>query len=187
MTLAPVSQVAQAFGTRNEVQHSLLDGSVNTYSNSASGLSGFIGDVFVIQGSATQVVRVTRVSVTGTATTSSAPDVNLVKRSTADTGGSFISGGNCSHDSNSPNGTATVFQYSAAPVVGNPIGLPVRSAKLFAVSPGSAPLPQVWDFGHGPKQALILRGIAQSLCVNFSAASPGGSFDFDVEWTESLT
>jgi hypothetical protein len=187
MTIIASVSIPQAFGTRNEKQVSLIDGSMATYSASSFAVSGLAAtDNFILTGSATLVVRVTRLALSGFCTSGGDINVNVVKRSNANTGGTLSSAVGQSHDS--INAAATTFAQwytAAATSLGLSTGTPVRSALLFLPVSGNIPEQLEWNFGNGPKQAIVLRGVAQSLCVNLAAAPAGTFVNYDIEWTES--
>jgi hypothetical protein len=174
----------QTVGIRGDAVVSLMDGNKASYSCSVTAAAGVVGDTLVITGSATKTVRVTRISFSGTATAAEDVDVTVIKRSTADTGGTGTAQTIAPHDSANAAATAVVTLYTAAPTPGTSVGT-VRAAKLFASVTGTpavyTPIPP-WDFGFGPKQGIVLRGVAQQVAINLSAAA--GSFDADIEWTE---
>lgn len=171
-------------GARGDVQTSLMDGNKASYSASVTGAAGVVGDTLTLTGSATKTIRVTRLSLTGIATAATDLDIQVIKRSTADTAGTSSGVTACPHDSANSAASATALLYTVAPTPGTPVGTPIRAAKVFAATAATAPVIQSWDFGNGPKQGIVLRGIAQVIAVNFSAALTGGSFDIDIEWTE---
>ena len=165
---------------------SLLDGLKHTYSASVTGLVGVAGDIATIFGSATTTIRVTRVEFSGVATAGANMDVSLVTRSAVDTAGTPAAMTAVPHDSNSPAATATgLNSYTAAPTPGTAVGT-IRSVKanIGVATTGVENAPQVWDFGNGPKKAVVLRGIAQGLCLNVGATQAGALYDIDIEWTE---
>jgi hypothetical protein len=165
---------------------SLLDGLKHTYSASVTALVGVAGDIVTIFGSATTTVRVTRVEFSGVATAAANMDVTLVVRSAVDTVGTPAAMTAVPHDSRSPAATATgLNSYTAAPTPGAAVGT-IRSAKanIGVAATGAEGLPQVWDFGNGPKKAIVLRGVAQGLCLNVGATQAGALYDVDIEWTE---
>lgn len=143
-------------------------------------------DVAVLTGSGTKTVRVNRVAVTGIATTAVTTPVQLVKRTTANTGGTSAdqSGNIGKHDSGSGAATATAASYTANPTTGTASGNIRRQYMHFplATAPGSQ---IVWTFGDRNDQALVLRGTAEQLAVNLQAVTvSGGSLIVEFDWTE---
>src|SRR6266550_8344389 len=89
-----------------------VDGAKSTYSAAKVGLvpGSSATDFFTLTGSATKTVRITRITITAT-TTSATPvalDILLLKRSTANTGGTSTGSPTAvPHDSANPAATAT--------------------------------------------------------------------------------
>lgn len=152
-------------------------------------LSG-AGDVSCIYGSATRLIRVKRVSITGIDATAQSATVQLIKRSTAATGGTGTSPTTVSHDSsNNITPTATVTNYTVVPTSGTAVGT-VRVQSLgFGASTGALVDQQIWDFNpQFYQQEVVLRGVAQGLCVNFPNAfttAPPAPLNVEWTWTEN--
>lgn len=169
---------------RGDVVMSLLDGSTNTFSASASGFSPLASDIFTITGSASKTIHITRISVSGTATLAVNMAISLLRRSNANTGGTLTTAVAVVHDTTNIASTGLIQLYTtAATSLGTSSGA-LRVANLFVSTLVSTPLAQVWTFGDGPRQALVLRGVSQVLAINFSSAPAGGTFAVDVEWFE---
>lgn len=144
-------------------------------------------DVFILNGSASKTIRVTRVLVSGTIGTAAAyVDVTLVKRSTANTGGTSSATTIVPLDSAFAAGTAVALQYTANPTTGTAVGT-IAAAKYFAALSGTAaPTTQLeFKFGDNNASTCVLRGTAQGLAVNFNTGpANAGSFDITIEYTE---
>lgn len=165
-----------------------IDGSKATYSAAAIGFvsAASATDVFTITGSATKTIRITHMEVDGSTTSGSGVSLNLqlIKRSAADTGGTFVTDTNVPHDSNSAAATAVVGHYTANPSLGATVG-PVRSERKAFAAIGTDTISSDWDFGTRPSQSVVLRGVAQVLAVNFGATTiTGPVIDISIEWTE---
>lgn len=168
--------------------------SVTTESTKPTYAAAFVGlvvpaaptDVFTITGSATKVIRITSVRFTISTTAGSGILINasLIKRSTADTGGTSTVAVNVPYDSNNAAGTAVVRGYTVNPTLGTAIG-PIRAIR-YAATPAAVPNQEAYiEFGTRPAQTVILRGTSQQLCVNFGSTSiTGDTVDISVEWTE---
>lgn len=158
----------------------------NTYStafNVASAASAT--DIAVISGSATKTTYVQRVIVTGIQTTAGLAEVLLIKRSTADTGGTSSAPGIVPHDSSNAAATSIVLAYTANPgALGTAVGTFRRAyAPIAGVTSVVNPI-VVFDFGD-KGQAITLRGVAQQLAVNLNGVTiTGGTFDIVIEWYE---
>jgi hypothetical protein len=144
-------------------------------------------DAFCITGSPTKIVRIKRIEISGVDTTAQSSAVSLVLRSAADSGGTFMVLTDVASDQNNVAGTATVRAYMAAPTPGTAIGT-VRAAEITLPLAASAPnTPVVWTFDPNLlQQEIVLRGAAQSACLNFPAAftTAGPNVAVSVEWTE---
>jgi len=165
-----------------------LDSVKQTYSAAFIGLvpAATPTDVFTIIGSATKTIRITsiRVSVSTTAGSGILTNMNLVKRSTADTGGTSSTATIVPHDSNNAAGTAVVRGYTANPTLGTAVG-PIRAVRYAATNAAAANQEIFIEFGTRPSQTIVLRGITQQLCVNFGSTTvTGGISNFNIEWTE---
>jgi len=125
------------------------------------------------------------VSISGFATAGISVDVQLIKRSTASTGGTPTAPTIAPHDSNDAAPTAVVNSFAANPsALGTIVGI-VRASKLNLGATGAAGS-IVWDFTTRNGQGIVLRGVAQQLALNWNGASvPAGTLlDVDVEFSE---
>lgn len=163
------------------------DGGKATYS--ATGL-GFLSaalatDIFTITGSGTKTIKILRLEMSATAAAGGSFNALLIKRSTADTGGTSTTLTSVPHDSTASAATATVRSYTANPTVGTSVGT-IRTTKLFVSGASTtASVDQEWLFGTRPGQAVTLRGTGEVLAVNLNATTlTSGNFDVDIEWTE---
>lgn len=141
-------------------------------------------DFWTLVGSATKTVRVLRISITGFATSAISVDLQLIKRTAANTGGTLAQPAIAQHDSNDAAPTAVVNTYSVIPS-GLGAGVNARAAKLNLGATGASGI-MTWNFGNLNDRALVLRGVAQCLALNWNgAAVPAGTLlDIDVEWSE---
>lgn len=142
-------------------------------------------DVLTITGSATRTVQVQRITLSTTQNTAGTNAWFLVKRSSANTGGTSAPITAVPLNDVFPSATATVLRYTANPTAGTLIG---GIASEFIASPAPAsPLPnaqKVFDsFATGP---IVLSGTTDVLGVNFGAAAiPAGlSVLAAVSWSE---
>lgn len=183
---ATYDQQRSAIGTTGIAAVS-TESSKATYSN---GILAFTPaatatDFWQIIGSATKVVRVTRICISGFATSGITVDVQLVKRTTASTGGTPTAPTISLHDSNDAAASAVVNSFAANPSPLGTTGGVVRADKLNLGATGAAGRIE-WDFSTRNTKALVLRGVAQSLNLNWNgAAVPSGTLlDISVEFTE---
>lgn len=145
------------------------------------------GDAVCINGSATKLVRLKRVAITGTDSTAQTVTAALVLRSTANSGGTFTAPAVAPLDRTNLAGTAAVLAYTAVPTSGTTIAtVRAQSIPFPAAASATQYPPVVWDFGTNNTQDIVLRGTAQGACVNFPAAftTAGAIVNVDVTWTE---
>lgn len=159
-----------------------------TYSAAVLGLASAAAatDIFTISGRAGKVVYISKLSISATQTAASEIDVLLIKRSTADSGGTATTPFQVPNDSATAAGTSVVSAYTANPTLGTAVGT-IRTNKLFAsaVAAASAASILLFDSSTGWQRPIVLRGTAEQLCVNLNGATiTGGSFDIWVEWVE---
>lgn len=141
-------------------------------------------DVFTITGSATATVFVTKITISGTKTTGSQVNINLVRRSTANSAGTSTNEVEVPHISTDAAATATVLSYTANPTTGTLVGN-IRNLVVPIPDAGSTNLnTMVVDFGDKGKP-IVLSGIAQVLAVNLAGVTLTGiSLSISVEWFE---
>lgn len=141
-------------------------------------------DLLAIIGSATKTIRISKIAISGRRSSPGIIEVLLVKRSTADTGGSVILN-TVSYSSLNPAATAVLRSIPSG--IGSLVGI-IRSTKLtlpldtsFA---GAAQMQYIWSFNK-PSQELVLRGTSECIAINLNGAAILGSiFAVWVEWTE---
>lgn len=153
-------------------------------------------DLITLTGSATKTIRVYSMYLATTNTAAGSQQYFVIKRSTADTTGTFVTTTPVPHDSNDSANTATCGHYTANPgalgtAVGtvntvrwaSPIVVPTSFAGV-AEDAGRELLP--WYDRTLLDQPLTLRGTAQQLVVNFNgAALVGGQIHaYRVTFTE---
>lgn len=160
-------------------------GGARTYSAAANIASAAAAtDIFTITGSATTTVFVTKVIISGIQTTAGLTDVQLIKRSTADTAGTSTAATAIPHDSSDAAATATCLAYTANPTTGTAVGTFRRGYVPVAGATSVVNPLIVFDFGDKGRP-VVLRGIAQVLAVNLGGATlTGGTFDIAIEWFE---
>jgi hypothetical protein len=120
------------------------------------------------------------------ATTAVTVPVGIVKRSTANSGGTAITPTVVPYDSSNSAGTAVVRVYTANPTVGTAVGY--LADPYFTVGDlttgGVQRFPSVLIYGE-QGSPIVLRGVAQGLAVNLNAASLSGVVaSCTFEWTE---
>lgn len=145
-------------------------------------------DIFTITGSATKTIRVRKIGIEGTQTTASYANVLVLKRSTANSGGTSTLLTNVPMDSDNAAATATVRSYTANPTLGTLIGnITTKKLVVNTASPGTGAVDNdtVFYFGSEFSKSVVLRGTAEVLSINLNATTlAGNSFNIWVEWTE---
>jgi hypothetical protein len=145
-------------------------------------------DVFILNGSATKTIRITHIEFSMTTTTAVVIPVSLVKRSTANTGGTTGSAVVGVHDSNDAASTATnLFYATNAATLGTIVGTLYRARKYFSevATPTSEAQTCDWSFGQNGDKPIVLRGTAQGLAINLNGtAFAGGTMTITCTWTE---
>jgi len=155
---------------------------VNTYSASASFANSGVGDLFCVYGSATKIVKVKGVRITGVNSATSTTEMGIIRRSTLGSGGGLTAITPVSSDSANPTVTGSAMFFTSAPTPGTTVGrvrdryITLPAAAAGGVSEGLFQFTPYWD------QPQVLRGTSQGICVN--AASAGASWAIDAEWSE---
>jgi ABC-type transporter Mla subunit MlaD len=178
----------------NPLITSVIDGQKNTYFASGTVTAAQSAtDIITITGSASKVVRITRVAIAAAQSTGTIGLVTLMRRSSANSGGTSSTLSTLvSADSINPAPTATIRTYTANPTaLGTFVGT-IRSRLLSIgalVSANNNPLTPddfIVDFGTRGTQAVVLRGTTQLLTVNLGGTNTysGNIFAFSIEWTE---
>ncbi len=146
---------------------------------------------FLIEGSASKTIIVKRIAVSGATLTAVAYlTVNVMKYSTAASGGTATSAPMVPMDSTFPAATAAfVKYYTAIPTAGTPVGSIATSRTLFqSTTAAAAGLPRdfVFDFGDMPEtKGVVLRGTSQGLGLIWPVVcATTVTLAVDIEWTE---
>lgn len=175
-----------------------------TYSSAFFGLVAVTGatDVVCIAGSASKVVRVQDIKLSGTVATAAITfPVQVVRRAAVDTAGTPASTtanpGTATQIASRDTGqglntssTATLISYTANPTINDaaPVYLDSQLVSLNLTTVGSY---NVTDFNFGfynedNLQTTTLRGAAQQICVNFGAVAFANATAINgvITWTE---
>ena len=179
-----------------------LDSIKRTYSLSMTNLvvASSPTTYWQICGSASSTVRVTRLTIAGRQTTAAHADFQLLKTSTAATGGTIASGQPFAgaaivgypYDTNSAAGTALTTAWTANPTVGTPIVASAGflwSGQIFLgnLTTAQSNAETLIDFGNHPGSAVVLRGTAQCLAISSAVGTGPGSgnlMNITEEYTE---
>jgi len=146
-------------------------------------------DVLTLTGVTGKIIRLSKVTVAGTATAASIYDCYLVKRTTLNTGGTSTNPVATKCDSIDPTASGILSLYTANPTLGT--GTNFDADKLYlpaGATPASAGTHREWIFGvDGSKEPVIRAG--ETWAFNFAgAAVPAGcSLYLSFEWTEEGT
>jgi len=144
-------------------------------------------DIATITGNATTVVYITKVIISGVQTTGGLVDVQLIKRSAVDTGGTSGAITAIPHDSTDAAASATLLAYTANPgALGAAVGT-IRRTHVPVDAPASVVGKVAIIFEFADKgRPLTLRGVAEQLAVNLNGVTvTGGVFDIGFEWVEA--
>ncbi len=141
-------------------------------------------DIFTLTGSATKTIRVSRITISGTRTTATATALFLLKRSTANTGGTSTTLTGVPHDSQNAAATAVARSYTANPTLGTLVGN-IKTLQLYMPTTTGVVGENTIEWGKRPGQTIVLRGTGQVLSVNLNGVTvAGNSFSISIEWTE---
>lgn len=184
-------QAAASASTDNELVVRSIEGAQNKASYSCATDSftpaATATDMVTLIGSATKTIRVTKINFYSNQTTSGINNIWLIKRSTANTGGTSTTRTIAVRDSQNPATTTTCRLYSANPTLGTFVAnIDVAKVQTSASSaPTTVPV-FVWNFNDGQTQPIVLRGAAEQLSINFggNAIPAGFSGAVSIEWTE---
>ncbi len=159
-----------------------------TYSAGAAAYIGYASptDFFSIAGSATKTIKIINIRLSGYATANNNVPVALLKRSTANTGGTPTAVTKTPWDSANPAATATIATYGAAPTLGTLVGaLCACQVELPATSGVGGSIVQ-WNFNHLGGSPLILRGANEMVTLNaYGTTFPAGTnLNITIEWME---
>lgn len=176
------------YGTARSAQSVATEGVRATYcyASQANTPAATPTDIFKIAGSATKVIRITRIAIGGIATTAGYLKIALVRRSTAGSGGTSTTVIGGKHDTNDPTASATLTLFTANPTVGTAVAT-LHNGRVFlplVTATGSAGL--VWDFTQRNEEGIVLRGTTDILAINGvgDTVPSGGVLDLDITWLE---
>lgn len=147
-------------------------------------------DVSCITGSATKVIRLKKVRLSGTAGTAINISVFLTKHIVANTGGTPATSTALPTaypmDSTNPAVSATLQAWTANPTIADAASTVINGATLFlpVTSTASGAASVIFDWGSGgiALEGPVLRGIAQQVCVNLNGVTAPSSGLLNVQW-----
>lgn len=173
-----------------------------TYSSAFVGLVPVTAgtDVVCIAGSATRTVKLQSMKIAGTAATAvQSMPVVLVKRTTADTGGTAalttanpgVTTQIMSRNPGNPAATATLISYTANPTINDaaPTYLDSGSLTMPIVTSVVSALPLVFDYAKDAVNLIqqpILSGAAMQICANIQGVTVtnAAAWNGSITWTE---
>jgi hypothetical protein len=172
-------------------QHVIIAGykTCNIYDASAEFTAGAAAtDVFAITGATGKLVRIFHISLTGIQTTSGVIAVSLLKRSTANSGGTSAAVTAVKQDSTIPAASATVLSYTANPTTGTLTGA-IQYDRIFlsdASSPKSSDSSGFLGDDKSQRPIAILRA-GETLAINLAGQTVSGNIlDAHVRWEECV-
>jgi hypothetical protein len=141
-------------------------------------------DIAYLSGNATNTVLVTRVEMSCTQTTAGLIDVALIKRSTANSGGTCAAMTAVPNDSGFAAASSVATSCTANPTLGSAVGN-VDSKKIGVMAPATTGNDYyLWTPGMG--QTVVLRGTAQVLALNLNSVTlTGGNCNITFQWIEA--
>ena len=146
--------------------------------------------IWTLVGSATKTIIVKRIRISGVtlATTAGYLALNLVKNSTATTGGTSTTLVSVPLDTNTSAATAVVKAYTAVPTDGVLIGT-INTSRTYAPitgTPTSISPDIIFNFGdEDGSSGIVLRDATQEIALRFPvAAGTVPTLSIMVEWTE---
>lgn len=143
-------------------------------------------DVVTITGSASKIIRLKQIVLSGTATSATNVNVALIKRSTANTGGTPVAITGVSSDSNDDAVAATVQRYTANPTTGTPVGT-IDGGRLNLAPAANGSIDRLaFTYNWLNDKAILLNSATQVLAVNFGgvAMPAGAALDVSITWVE---
>lgn len=143
-------------------------------------------DIMLIPGNGTSTVYVTKIIISGIATTARLQDIQITKRTAINTGGTSSSMSVGQHDSLDAAPSSTPITYTANPsALGTSGGILRRTYAALGISASSDDNVLTFEFGDKGRP-VVLRAATQSLAVNLkgTATIAGDTINISVEWYE---
>jgi hypothetical protein len=142
-------------------------------------------DNAVMPGNATNTVLLTKVTVTCTQTTAGILNLELVKRSAADTSGTSAAFTIVPDDSNYAAAVSAPLSYTGTgPTAGSAVG-DLDNAQIGCLAAATAAANDIYVFK--PAKPIVLRGTAQQVAINLGGAVTGGNITVTFDWIETTT
>lgn len=175
--------LAQAWGPIPQVS---ITTNIPTYATTDGNIANTgAGDIFCLSNtSATRYLYINEIHTNGTATAALVVNVNVIKRSTAASGGTPVAESIIPFSNNNPATVATAVGYTVSPTPGTAIGTIMSHKVAIGVQGNTASISDAeFLFGNKADQAIRI-GNGHSLCVNVAAAGAGASWAVYMKWTE---
>jgi hypothetical protein len=145
-------------------------------------------DMVVLSGSATRTVKISKIRLYARQTTTAYDTFHLLKRSSANTGGSSVSVTIVPADSGNAAATASAVYYTSNPTVGTLLGDISTFVTVVPTTTAAVGNTNVFELYNAKNEAqpLTLRGTAESIALNFGGvALPAGlKVQLEVTFTE---
>lgn len=185
----PVDGVLQIY---NQKYNSTNDLRVNTEGIKAT--YGVVGagitpasattDIVTIYGYTNKKIRIKKIIVTGLSTTAGTMNVNIVKRTAANTGGTSTAPTIGKYDSSDAAAVATVAVYTANPTsLGAGVAV-LGGALNFGLAGSVGEL--TFDFSNRNDKPITLNSATEGMAINLNADTvpAGAKFGYAIEWEE---
>lgn len=144
-------------------------------------------DIFTLTGSDSKIVRLKHLSIDGNAQATVTRTISLIKRSSANTGGTSVILTSVPFDSSNAPATGIVQYYTANPTLGTTVGT-MHNEKLVIASAGANTIEDKLEFGTvdaTTMQDITLRSSQEVLAVNMNGVTTtNNSMNIDIIWTE---
>ncbi len=168
------------YGSDNEPERATFGATIFNFTPAATPT-----DVFIIKGSATRVIRVKSLTVSGISTVAGHIPLALIRRSTAPTGGTPVALTPGAHDIIDGAATAIPSYYTANPTLGTLVAI-LHNQRLALAPAASSTDRLAFQFSWINEKAIVLRGVNDYFCLNMAGATlpAGTAIDIDALWTE---
>jgi hypothetical protein len=140
-------------------------------------------DIAILNGNATNTVLLTEIRVSCTQSTAGIVQLHIIKRSTANSGGTSSGMTEVPDDSAYSAASSAGLTYTANPTPGTTVG-DLDVVKLGCMATGTAAPNDIY-IANFRQKPIVLRGTAQGVAVNLNGATvSGGSFAITYKWLE---
>lgn len=144
-------------------------------------------DVVLLQGAAGVVTRIREIILSGTATAASNIAPTLVRRSTANTGGTSTAQTVAKRDLSDGAAGTTCLLYTANPTGLGTVVNTVEGGRLNLAPAANGSIDRIiWQYSWMNEKGLTLRGASDFIALNFGGAAwpAGGLLDVSISLTE---